>query len=242
MLLALGVGGSRSPSSTSYPCVLQGADVSRLRRLIHALTGTDMRNMGGLEERLPITFGTFVVGALAIAGVPLLSGFFSKDEILFRDLRQRATPMLWVIGAADVAADGDLHVPARLPDVPRRARRAPAHRGDDATHGHGASRAMRPWHDGTATAGTCTTRRRRWPSRWSSSPSARSGRLRRRPPCARRREPHRELPRVVLPPRWGRAATPGAPGAVSHAAAPAAEHAVATTGHEAAARMRPQGT
>ncbi len=53
--------------------------------VIHALAGEqDLRNMGGLKKYLPITYWTFLIGALAIAGVPLLSGFFSKDEILFR--------------------------------------------------------------------------------------------------------------------------------------------------------------
>jgi NADH-quinone oxidoreductase subunit L len=53
--------------------------------------------MGGLRRELPITYWTFLVGALAIAGVPLLSGFFSKDEILFRTFASGHT-MLWVIG------------------------------------------------------------------------------------------------------------------------------------------------
>ena len=53
--------------------------------VIHALAGEqDLRNMGGLKKYLPITYWTFLIGALAIAGVPLLSGFFSKDEILFQ--------------------------------------------------------------------------------------------------------------------------------------------------------------
>jgi NADH-quinone oxidoreductase subunit L len=42
----------------------------------------DMRNMGGLRERLPVTFWTFLIGSLALAGIPPLSGFFSKDEIM----------------------------------------------------------------------------------------------------------------------------------------------------------------
>jgi NADH-quinone oxidoreductase subunit L len=42
----------------------------------------DMRNMGGLRSKMPITFVTFVIGGLALAGIPLLSGFFSKDEII----------------------------------------------------------------------------------------------------------------------------------------------------------------
>ncbi len=42
----------------------------------------DMRNMGGLRARMPITFAVYVIGALALAGLPPLAGFFSKDEIL----------------------------------------------------------------------------------------------------------------------------------------------------------------
>jgi NADH-quinone oxidoreductase subunit L len=45
----------------------------------------DMRHMGGLKKFLPITFATMTVGWLAISGFPLLSGFFSKDEILWRE-------------------------------------------------------------------------------------------------------------------------------------------------------------
>ncbi|MCA8913414.1 MAG: NADH-quinone oxidoreductase subunit L, partial [Planctomycetes bacterium] len=43
----------------------------------------DMWKMGGLKEKLPITMGTMTVGACALAGIPLFSGFFSKDAILF---------------------------------------------------------------------------------------------------------------------------------------------------------------
>jgi NADH-quinone oxidoreductase subunit L len=51
--------------------------------VIHALSGEqDMRNMGGLRTRIPWTFWTFLVGSLALAGIPPLAGFFSKDEIL----------------------------------------------------------------------------------------------------------------------------------------------------------------
>ncbi|MBI5853921.1 MAG: NADH-quinone oxidoreductase subunit L [Nitrospirae bacterium] len=42
----------------------------------------DMRHMGGLKDKLPVTYWTFVVGSLALAGFPLTSGFFSKDDIL----------------------------------------------------------------------------------------------------------------------------------------------------------------
>ncbi|HPK72075.1 MAG TPA: NADH-quinone oxidoreductase subunit L [Vicinamibacterales bacterium] len=53
--------------------------------VIHAMAGEqDMRRMGGLKPHLPITYATMLVGTLAIAGIPPLSGFFSKDEILYR--------------------------------------------------------------------------------------------------------------------------------------------------------------
>ena len=42
----------------------------------------DMRHMGGLKDKLPITYWTFVVGSLALAGFPLTAGFFSKDDLL----------------------------------------------------------------------------------------------------------------------------------------------------------------
>lgn len=51
--------------------------------VMHAMSDElDMRKMGGLRSKLPITYWTFLIGALAIAGFPFLSGFWSKDEIL----------------------------------------------------------------------------------------------------------------------------------------------------------------
>src|SRR5262249_6344077 len=42
----------------------------------------DMRHMGGLKDKMPVTYWTFVIGSLALSGFPLTAGFFSKDEIL----------------------------------------------------------------------------------------------------------------------------------------------------------------
>ena len=51
--------------------------------VIHAMSGEqDIRKMGGLAKKIPVTFATFAVATAAIAGVPPLAGFFSKDEIL----------------------------------------------------------------------------------------------------------------------------------------------------------------
>jgi NADH-quinone oxidoreductase subunit L len=56
----------------------------------------DMRRMGGLRKVMPITAGTFIVGWLAIAGIPPFSGFWSKDEILAHAYDK--SPVLWVLG------------------------------------------------------------------------------------------------------------------------------------------------
>ncbi|MFN2371210.1 MAG: NADH-quinone oxidoreductase subunit L [Candidatus Krumholzibacteriia bacterium] len=66
--------------------------------VIHAMSNEqDMRVMGGLRSKLPVTWWTFLVGTLAIAGVFPLAGFFSKDEILWKTWSSGNT-VLWVIG------------------------------------------------------------------------------------------------------------------------------------------------
>jgi len=66
--------------------------------VIHALHGEqDIRRMGGLAKELPITYWTFLIGAIAIAGVPGLAGFFSKDEILWRTF-SAGHWILWTVG------------------------------------------------------------------------------------------------------------------------------------------------
>jgi NADH-quinone oxidoreductase subunit L len=66
--------------------------------VIHALGGEqDLRRMGGLRRALPITYWTFLIGALAIAGVPGLAGFFSKDHVLFMTYLS-GHRLFWAIG------------------------------------------------------------------------------------------------------------------------------------------------
>ena len=67
--------------------------------VIHAMSGEqDMRNMGDLSGKIPVTFRTMFVATLAIAGIPGLAGFFSKDEILWQ--AWKFSPYLWAIGFA----------------------------------------------------------------------------------------------------------------------------------------------
>jgi NADH-quinone oxidoreductase subunit L len=66
--------------------------------VIHAVSGEqDMRKMGGLKTYIPTTFITMLIATAAIAGIPPLAGFWSKDEILWK--AYEANPVYWVIGA-----------------------------------------------------------------------------------------------------------------------------------------------
>jgi NADH-quinone oxidoreductase subunit L len=113
--------------------------------VIHALHGEqDIRNMGGLKKALPITYWTFLIGAIAIAGVFPLSGFFSKDEILFETFVEGHT-ILWTIGALTALLTATYMFRLvfltfhgeRRHDAPAA---ADAHgRASDASHGHGSS-------------------------------------------------------------------------------------------------------
>jgi NADH-quinone oxidoreductase subunit L len=71
--------------------------------VIHAMSGEqDMRFMGALRKKIPVTFRTMFIGTLAIAGIPPLAGFFSKDEILWQawSSHDGAFRALWMIGFA----------------------------------------------------------------------------------------------------------------------------------------------
>ncbi|KAB7729120.1 NADH-quinone oxidoreductase subunit L [Rudanella paleaurantiibacter] len=65
--------------------------------VIHAMSDEqDIRNMGGLRKYLPITFWTFLIGTIAISGIPPFAGFFSKDEILAHVWEHNK--VLWALG------------------------------------------------------------------------------------------------------------------------------------------------
>jgi NADH-quinone oxidoreductase subunit L len=103
MFVALGVGAYSVAIFHLYThaffkaCLFLGAG-----SVIHALGGEqDIRKMGGLARRIPVTFVTFAVATAAIAGIPPLAGFFSKDEILwfaFASARG-GSPLLFALAA-----------------------------------------------------------------------------------------------------------------------------------------------
>jgi NADH-quinone oxidoreductase subunit L len=68
--------------------------------VIHAMHDEqDIQKMGGLKQHLPTTYKTFLVAAIAISGIPPFSGFFSKDEILWRAFSSEyGSVVLWALG------------------------------------------------------------------------------------------------------------------------------------------------
>ncbi len=106
MFLALGVGAYGAAVFHLYThaffkaCLFLGAGC-----VIHALGGEqDIRRMGGLARRIPLTFASFAIATAAIAGLPPLAGFFSKDEILwYAFASERGAPALWAVAAATAA-------------------------------------------------------------------------------------------------------------------------------------------
>src|SRR5881398_920386 len=106
--------------------------------VIHAVGGEqDMRKMGGLRTKIPWTFWTMTVATFAIAGIPPLAGFFSKDEILWR--AYQASWAYWIVGV--VTAFITSFYMFRLWFMTFFGE----HRGEaEASHGHGDSRAGAP--------------------------------------------------------------------------------------------------
>ena len=152
MFLAMGVGAFGAGIFHLYThaffkaCLFLGSGA-----VIHALHGEqDIRNMGGLRKSLPITFYTFVIASVALAGVPGFAGFFSKDEILFETFAEGHT-ILWVMGALTSLLTATYmgrlvyltffgerrhDAPPEHPEEEEPAAHGHAH-GAHATHGHG---------------------------------------------------------------------------------------------------------
>src|SRR5512139_4196372 len=101
MFVALGVGAYGVAVFHVYThaffkaCLFLGAG-----SVIHALSGEqDIRKMGGLARKIPVTFVTFAIATAAIAGIPPLAGFFSKDEILWFAFSSEmgGSALLWLV-------------------------------------------------------------------------------------------------------------------------------------------------
>ncbi|MDT7541744.1 MAG: NADH-quinone oxidoreductase subunit [Acidobacteriota bacterium] len=105
----------------------------------------DMRRMGGLKKYMPVTFATMAVGWLAISGFPLLSGFFSKDEILWKTWSTNAVAIpagmgqaLWFVAAITAALTAIYMTRLMVMTFWGTERFREAHAADDAhaTHAH----------------------------------------------------------------------------------------------------------
>jgi NADH-quinone oxidoreductase subunit L len=73
--------------------------------VIHGMGGEqDIRKMGGLKNHMPLTYYTFLIGTLAISGMPLFSGFFSKDEILAMVFTEN--PVVWFLAVCSALITG----------------------------------------------------------------------------------------------------------------------------------------
>ena len=177
--------------------------------VIHALHGEqDLRNMGGLKKELPITYWTFLIGTLAIAGRPVRWPASSR-RTRFSGRRSRSGhTVLWAARGRHGVSHGDVHVPAAVHGVLRRATcRHWARPGAGTTaHAHPAPTAPR-----TRTPAPSTWHARRHGIGLHDAPPAMAialvvlaigsvaGRVRRRAARARRRQPDRGVPRAELP-------------------------------------------
>ena len=148
--------------------------------VIHALHDEqNMKKMGGLRKYMPITFPTFIIGYLALSGIPPFDGFWSKDDIL--QAAWHMSPALWAVGAVTagltayymsrqvalvLAGQGPLARTGSGRDCgsrPARIRR----RGGAGTAGDptGARRSRRAGRPRRSTVASPTSRRGSWPSR-----------------------------------------------------------------------------
>ena len=106
MVLAMGIGGYSAGlfhlmTHAYFKAMLflgSGSTIHGMEGVVghDPILAQDMRLMGGLRKYMPITSLTFLVGTLAICGIPPFAGFWSKDEIL--GLAFAANPVLWLIG------------------------------------------------------------------------------------------------------------------------------------------------
>jgi NADH-quinone oxidoreductase subunit L len=99
MVMALGVGGLGVTAGTFHlftHAMFKALLFLGSGSVIHAVHSNDIRDMGGLRKKMPITGLTFLVGCIAIAGVPPLAGFFSKDEILLALKEAHQVELYWL--------------------------------------------------------------------------------------------------------------------------------------------------
>ena len=103
MMLSLGAGGL---GAALFHLVAHGVSKALLflgaGSILHSTGKTEIWEMRGLRHRMPITAITFMIGAAALAGIPPLSGFFSKDEVLLSVLDHRS-PVFVALALAAVA-------------------------------------------------------------------------------------------------------------------------------------------
>ena len=103
MMLGLGAG---SVAAAIFHLLAHGVSKALLflgaGSVTHATNRTDIREMGGLWRRIPLTAATFVIGAASLAGVAPLSGFFSKDEVLLAVLEHQNAVFLVIALAGAV--------------------------------------------------------------------------------------------------------------------------------------------
>ena len=121
----------------------------------------DMRRMGGLRKYMPITFITMLIGWLAISGIPIFAGFFSKDEILWKTWSTEtlgvanAGKILWVVGAITALLTAIYMTRLMVMTFWGKERFAEGHAGGqaDEAHAHAADEGEKPHDAALASAG-----------------------------------------------------------------------------------------